>query len=158
MNRTDFVPIMYILAFVNTCGLLSYLFAVIDAPRSVATWSVVFFSLYISILTSQMYIFVKNLFTSVNFGKLIGVASMVGSIIALLSNVLYDNVTVRNGEYKRVMWGMIGAISSVYILFIPMAVFAARKKNKILNGSKQRSMTTLQPSRAPPSAVPSGDL
>lgn len=94
-----------------------------------------------------MYIFIKKLFTSVHYGKLIGTASMVGGVFSLTSNCLYNALTMRqfNGEPGPVMWGLCGAICASYLLLVPM-FFAARKKQKEINSRRiMRSKEAFSP-------------
>lgn len=119
--------------FVNSTGIMSYFFALMH--KTVCGYSaVICYSIYISIFTSQVYIFIKNLFTSVHSGKLIGFASMVGGVSSLLSNWLYETVTMKylNGDPKSVMWSMIGVLAASQILLIPMHIGARRKAEQIM--------------------------
>eukprot|EP00920_Eleutheroschizon_duboscqi_P008326 GHVT01019251.1.p1 GENE.GHVT01019251.1~~GHVT01019251.1.p1 ORF type:complete len:629 (-),score=62.27 GHVT01019251.1:1071-2957(-) len=90
----DTVTIMPVLILVNTSGVLCYVFTVTGSVACEYA-SAVCFTVYLSVFTSQVYCFVEETFSSVHFGKLIGTASCFGGLLSLLSNVLYDDVTVR---------------------------------------------------------------
>lgn len=130
--RADFVPIIPIMIFVNTMGVLSFLLAMCDSV-TMDYLSVAFFSVYISTFTSQVYILIKNLYTSVHFGKLIGIASMLGGVLSLSSKGLYDMLTMRSlkGNAAPVMWFLLAIICSAYLLLVPMYFAEKRKANEL---------------------------
>ncbi|KAL8273368.1 hypothetical protein Esti_002700 [Eimeria stiedai] len=132
----DFFPIVPIMIFVNTTGLLSFMFALFD--RVTSDWmSILFYSLYVSTFTSQVYIFIKHLFTSVHFGKLIGFASMLGGVFSLVSSALYNGLTMKllKEDALPVMLGLLLTIAAAYLLLIPM-YFQARKKEKKIHSQE----------------------
>lgn len=104
--RVDFVPFVYIMMLVNTTGALSFALAVLHG-LTLDFMAITCFSVYIAIFTAQVCIYIRNFFTSVKFGKLFGIASMLGGALSLVSNGLYDGITMRllNGNASPVMWG-----------------------------------------------------
>ncbi|XP_026190223.1 uncharacterized protein LOC34618029 [Cyclospora cayetanensis] len=126
---TDFVPVIYVMMVTNTAGALSFGLAIPEGLKK-DFFSVCCFSVYISIFSSQVYIFVKKHFTSLNFGRLIGVASMLGGLVSLVSNPLYQQVTMEHdqGDPDPIMWGIFYTICGAYFLLIFMAIVSSRKK------------------------------
>ncbi|XP_026190222.1 uncharacterized protein LOC34618030 [Cyclospora cayetanensis] len=152
---TDYVPIVPVMLFVNSTGVLCYVLALADGPI-VGYASITFFSIYISVFTSQVYIFIKEVFTSVHYGKLIGIASMVGGLLSLTSNWLYNGLTMRHfgGDVVPVLWGMFAVICFAYLLLIPM-FFGARKKQRLLKEQKVFLIPAeCASSRLPPASAP----
>ncbi|PFH36991.1 transporter, major facilitator family protein [Besnoitia besnoiti] len=123
INRIGIMPVILTL---NTIGLFTYV-CVVAAESVVAQYfSVVFFFMYISIFTTQMYVFVEATFDSAHFGKLIGFASLIGGLLSLISNVLYGDVTVGllNGNTQPVVMALI----VVLVLMYPLLLFMQKKK------------------------------
>ncbi|CBZ54815.1 putative transporter, major facilitator family domain containing protein [Neospora caninum Liverpool] len=119
INRIGIMPVILL---INTIGLLTYV-CVAAAEHVVAQYfSVIFFFMYISIFTTQMYVFVESTFDSAHFGKLIGVASLIGGLMSLISNVLYGNVTVGmlNGDTGPVVIVLLLVIVLMYPLLLTM--------------------------------------
>lgn len=132
---TDFISVVWVMIFVNASGLLSYVLAIIHSGYG-GMGSVAFFSIYISLFSSQVYIFVVNLFTSSHFGKLVGIVNLLGGLISLLSNYFYQQLTMEQnkGDPAPVMKGIIGAITFAFLILIPMAFLAKKKLGAIKAG------------------------
>ncbi|KFG41369.1 transporter, major facilitator family protein [Toxoplasma gondii p89] len=127
INRIGIMPVILML---NTIGLLTYV-CVVAAESVVAQYfSVIFFFMYISIFTTQMYVFVESTFDSAHFGKLIGVASLIGGLLSLISNVLYGDVTVGmlNGDTRPVVIALLAVIILMYPILLAMRTKRNRKK------------------------------
>ncbi|CDJ67450.1 transporter, major facilitator family domain containing protein, putative, partial [Eimeria necatrix] len=124
----DFVPIVYIMLVVNTAGALSYGLAISRGLVGDMV-SVCCFSVYISMFSSQVYIYIKDMFTSVNYGRLVGVASMVGGCLSLLSNELYKHYTdvPDTAAAEAVMWGVFGTVCGAYLLLLPMLLLSKKR-------------------------------
>ncbi|KAL8424325.1 hypothetical protein Efla_006053 [Eimeria flavescens] len=127
----DFVPIVPIMLFVNTAGLLSFLL-VLGGTVPFSWLSIACFSVYLSFFTSQVYIFIHDMFTSVHFGKLIGVASMLGGMLSLVSSLLYNELVRQlGGDARPVVFGLIVLICATYLLLIPIMLKAKQKQKEI---------------------------
>ncbi|CDJ49138.1 transporter, major facilitator family domain containing protein, putative [Eimeria brunetti] len=119
----DYVPVVYIMVLLNTAGALSYGLA-INKGLAGDMASVIFFSVYISFFSSQVYIYLKEIFTSTNYGRLVGVASMFGGGLSLLGSALYDTFTVgissSSSIQEKPMWGVFGIVCAAYLLLLPL--------------------------------------
>ncbi|KAL8273369.1 hypothetical protein Esti_002701 [Eimeria stiedai] len=124
---SDYISIAWVMIFVNAAGALSYLLAVVDKPGGVV--SVAFFSIYVGLFSSQVYIFVLNLFTSSHFGKLAGIVNMLGGVASLLSNQLYGS------KHDSVMWGLFATMCAAFVLLLFMA-FEARRKQRSMKAAQ----------------------
>lgn len=131
-RRTDFAPILWVMIFVNASGALSYLFAVWRGG-AIGLASVASFSIYIALFSSQVYIFVANLFTSSHYGKLVGIANLFGGLTSLISSFLYEELTMKQhaANPTPVMWGLFGAICFNFLFLLPMAFVAKRKRRQM---------------------------
>eukprot|EP00922_Rhytidocystis_sp_ex-Travisia-forbesii_P051454 GHVS01076365.1.p1 GENE.GHVS01076365.1~~GHVS01076365.1.p1 ORF type:complete len:569 (-),score=78.03 GHVS01076365.1:132-1700(-) len=121
----DFFGIMIILFVVCSFGLLSFLFVAI---RSTVTsyLSVIFFCFYISLLTSQLYCYVALTFDSRHFGKLVGTATLLGGVMALLALPLYNQLTLKVfGTVQPICWIFVGLLA---VMFAVIEVMAWRRR------------------------------
>ncbi|KAL8273367.1 hypothetical protein Esti_002699 [Eimeria stiedai] len=129
---TDYVPIVYVMIFSNAMGVMAFLLA--NIHNAVAGFSsITFFAIYLSIFTTQVFIFTKSLFTSVHFGKLAGIACMVGGFFSLFGQLLYNNLTVKTlrGNCAPVLWALFGVLLAAFFLLVPMARAANRKQTEL---------------------------
>lgn len=127
---SDFAPMVPVLAFINTCGVLAYLLPASSQIYELHVASVVFFSWYISILSSQVSIFLARVLPFVHFGKLVGTAKMLGGFFALVSTALYDEVTIGTlaGNPRAVLWGFVVTLCLLYPLLFTMFVYLRKKR------------------------------
>lgn len=90
----DTLNITRVLFIINTAGICMYGFSF---WRSYACGcvSVVFFTVYMSMYSSQIFVYVESTFAPQDFGKLGGLTLMIGGLVGLLTNPLYERVTVR---------------------------------------------------------------
>ncbi|PHJ23133.1 transporter [Cystoisospora suis] len=94
----DLIGILKVLVIVNTFGVLMYSFSfpkMIDATGYISSIS---FVMYISLFTSQVFVYIESTFSPNHFGKLIGIASMIGGLSSLVTNALYEDVTVKKND------------------------------------------------------------
>ncbi|KAL8446365.1 hypothetical protein Emag_004731 [Eimeria magna] len=124
---SDYISIAWVMIFVNAAGALSYLLAVVEKPGGVI--SVAFFTIYVGLFSSQVYIFVINLFTSSHFGKLAGIVNLLGGVASLLSNLLYGS------HHDSVMWALFGTMCAAFVILLFMA-FEARRKQRSLKAAQ----------------------
>ncbi|OEH74866.1 major facilitator family domain-containing protein [Cyclospora cayetanensis] len=145
---TDYIPIVYVMMFVNFTGAVSFLLAAYPIGDA-SIISVCFFSVYIAIFTSQVFIYIKSLFTSIHFGKLAGIACMLGGIISVSIERVYCQLTEKHfkGNYSPSLWAHFGILVCAYFLLIPMARAASRRQKEM---SSQRELVTQPTTRAIP--------
>ncbi|CBZ51905.1 conserved hypothetical protein [Neospora caninum Liverpool] len=95
----DVVGIIRVLVVMNTSGLLTYVFSFFKNDAT-GYLSAICFMIYMSLLTSQVYVYVEGTFSPNHFGKLIGLSNLTGGLLSLVSNPLYENITVNrdNGD------------------------------------------------------------
>lgn len=119
---------MPVILGLNGVGVLTYVCVTGATSIAAQYFSVIFFFVYISIFTTQMYVFVETTFDSAHFGKLIGVASLVGGLLSLVSNVLYGDITVGllAGNTKPVVVSLI----VVQVLMYPVLIAMMTRKKK----------------------------
>lgn len=127
---SDFAPMVPVLIFINTCGVLAYLPLALSRTDGPHILSVVFFSGYISILSSQVSIFLARVLPFVHFGKLVGTANMLGGIFSLVSTALYDQVAtgMLSGKPQAVLWGFVVILCLLYPLLVAMFVYLRAKR------------------------------
>lgn len=128
----DFISVIYIMIFLNIAGFLSVLLAAVRIT-ALGVASVIFFSVYMSLFSSQVYVCVAHLFSSVHFGKLVGVVNLFGGLFSLSSNYLYDKLTMKKhaGDPVPVMWGLLACLSLSLFVILPMAVAGHRKMRRL---------------------------
>eukprot|EP00920_Eleutheroschizon_duboscqi_P019542 GHVT01046560.1.p1 GENE.GHVT01046560.1~~GHVT01046560.1.p1 ORF type:complete len:183 (-),score=17.79 GHVT01046560.1:476-1024(-) len=134
----DAFSVMPVLLLVNTFGLLCYCFVISPSiPMQYA--ATVFFMLYVSVFTSQVYCFIEETFASRHFGKLIGLTSCIGGLLSLVSNILYEWLTVihLNGNFLPVCTAFIIALT-LSLLLLYFMWRDKRKKHKILIQQRAR--------------------
>ncbi|KAL8426536.1 hypothetical protein Efla_006601 [Eimeria flavescens] len=85
--------IIRVLYVTNTSGLLMYLFT-FGGVEALGYLSVICFTNYMSIFTSQVFVYIEQHFTYEHFGKLIGIIQMVGGLSSLACNPLYSEVAL----------------------------------------------------------------
>ncbi|PHJ22091.1 amino acid transporter [Cystoisospora suis] len=90
----DIFGILRIVAFVNTCGLLMYLSSIVKSDAA-GYVSVLLYCFYMSLFTSQVFVYIEETFSPAYFGKLIGLTAMCGGVLSLVCNPLYEYVVVR---------------------------------------------------------------
>lgn len=129
---TDYVPILNVMMFVNGTGAMTFILARFP-NKWTSILSVCFFSVYIAIFQSQVFIFTKTLFRSVHFGKLAGIALMLGGMLSLVFEETYKRITATclDGDSVPLLWAHVGVLISSYVLLIPMARAAKRKRADI---------------------------
>ncbi|KAL8451831.1 hypothetical protein Emed_001711 [Eimeria media] len=85
---SDAVGILPVMMAVNTAGLLAYLCSLSqDAAAGYA--SVLFFMVYMSLFSSQIFIYINAAFNSQHFGRLVGLVEMTGGLLSLVCNPVY---------------------------------------------------------------------
>lgn len=131
--RADCISITWVMLLVNASGALSYLLVIADGSLSANTNSVAFFCIFLGLFSSQVYIFVVTLFTSIHFGKLVGIVNLLGGVTSLISNVLYDTITIsqRGGDPLPVMKGIFTTTCCIFVVLVPMVYFARQKLKRI---------------------------
>ena len=92
----DVCGIVCVMFGLNTCGFLMYALAMMK-KEAAGYASVVFFCLYMSLFMGQVFVYIEGTFAPQHFGKLVGLAAMVGGLLSLLCNLLYE-VAVTGGE------------------------------------------------------------
>ena len=85
--------IIRVLFITNMSGLLMYLFTFGEVV-ALGYLSVLCFTNYMSIFTSQVFVYIEQHFTYEHFGKLIGIIQMVGGLLSLACNPLYSRVAL----------------------------------------------------------------
>lgn len=129
---TDFCPVVNIMMLINLCGALSFCFALIKTA-SFGTLSLCFFSVYVALSQTQVYIYIKRQFTSVHFGKLVGLVYLMGGVASLCSNVFPNWQALHESAHNAyfVVFVMVGLLIAAYVLLVPMAVLAKRKRKRL---------------------------
>lgn len=94
----DIIGILRVLVIVNTFGVLMYSFSFPKMVNSTGYISSIAFIMYMSLFTSQVFVYIESSFSPDHFGKLIGIASMVGGLSSLVTNALYEDVTVKKND------------------------------------------------------------
>eukprot|EP00921_Rhytidocystis_pertsovi_P002991 GHVQ01004987.1.p1 GENE.GHVQ01004987.1~~GHVQ01004987.1.p1 ORF type:complete len:665 (+),score=76.74 GHVQ01004987.1:972-2966(+) len=84
----DKIGILWVVMILNVDGIFVYLFALFD-NHSCKVISVLFFFVYTSFVLSNLYCYIADVFPTEHFGKLTGLASMVGGLFTLSSIGFY---------------------------------------------------------------------
>lgn len=92
----DLWGIVRLMLVLNSCGVLMYALAMVK-KEAAGYASVVFFCLYMSLFMGQVFVYVEGTFAPQHFGKLVGLASMVGGLLSLVCNLFYE-MAVTGGE------------------------------------------------------------
>ncbi|PHJ15953.1 amino acid transporter [Cystoisospora suis] len=90
----DTIHITRVLFIINTSGICMYGFS-FSGSYACGCISVVFFTIYMSMYSSPIFVYVESTFSPQDFGKLGGLTLMIGGLLGLLTNPLYERVTVR---------------------------------------------------------------
>ncbi|EPR60592.1 hypothetical protein TGME49_240810 [Toxoplasma gondii ME49] len=112
----DVVGIIRVLFVMNTSGLLTYVFSFFKTDAT-GYLSACCFMVYMSLLTSQVYVYVEGTFSPNHFGKLIGISNLTGGLLSLVSNPLYENITVNrdNGDPLCIQIAMTALLCVQYV-------------------------------------------
>ncbi|KAL8426749.1 hypothetical protein Efla_002263 [Eimeria flavescens] len=94
---SDSVGILPVMVFVNTAGLLAYLCTLSLQPAA-GYASVFFFTLYMSLFSSQIFIYIDATFNSRLFGRLVGLVEMTGGLLSLICNPVYAHAVGSHNE------------------------------------------------------------
>lgn len=106
--------IIKILLIINTSGLLMYLFT-FGFIEALGYLSVLCFMNYMSLFTSQVFVYIEQHFTYEHFGKLIGIIQMVGGLLSLACNPLYSEVAIQGENGIRIVqFVMVGLLLLQY--------------------------------------------
>lgn len=127
----DIWGIITILVIINTSGLLMYLFT-FGTVEALGYLSVLCFTNYMSLFTSQVFVYIEQHFTYEHFGKLIGIIQMVGGLSALACNPLYSKVALnenlKNG--LQLVQGIMVGLILLQFVWIALLVWLGRKDPK----------------------------
>lgn len=93
----DTIHITRVLFIINTSGICMYGFS-FSRFYACGCISVVFFTIYMSMYSSPIFVYVESTFSPQDFGKLGGLTLMIGGLVGLVTNPLYERVTVRLGK------------------------------------------------------------
>lgn len=129
--RTDFCPVVTMM-IINTCGALSFALVLAEDPI-IGTASLCFFSIYAALSPTQVYIFIKRHFTSVHFGKLVGMACLFAGVASLCSHIFPDWEALHESKSQArfVVYISIAIIIGAYFLLVPMAIIAKQKRKEL---------------------------
>ncbi|PFH36359.1 hypothetical protein BESB_045510 [Besnoitia besnoiti] len=119
----DMVGIFKVLFVINSAGLLTYVFSFFDSDGT-GYASALCFMIYMSLLTSQMFVYIEATFSPNHFGKLIGIGTMVGGLLSLVSNCLYEDVTVNRegGNPRSIQIAMTALLCVQYVWIATLAI------------------------------------
>lgn len=119
--------IIRVLFITNTSGLLMYLFTFGDV-EALGYLSVLCFTNYMSIFTSQVFVYIEQHFTYDHFGKLIGIIQMVGGLLSLACNPLYSEVALNEniGNGLRIVQGIMVGLLLLQFFWITTLVWLGR--------------------------------
>lgn len=90
----DLIGILKIFTLINTFGLMMYALS-LGRSDVCGYISVICFTLYVSLFTSQIFIYIEKTFSPAHFGKLIGIAVLIGGLLSFVCNPLYETVVVK---------------------------------------------------------------
>ncbi|OEH74143.1 hypothetical protein cyc_06171 [Cyclospora cayetanensis] len=85
---SDWTGILPVMAVVNASGVLSYLCSLSSNAGS-GYASVLFFMVYMSLFSSQVFVYVGEAFPASHFGRLVGTIELIGGLISLICNPVY---------------------------------------------------------------------
>lgn len=152
--------ILRVICACNTSGLLMYLFTWGGGPLGYL--SVLCFANYMSVFTSQVFVYIEQHFTYEHFGKLIGLIQMVGGLSSLACNPLYSKVALNpaipNG--LRLVQGVMVGLCCLQFCWIAALAWLGRsdKSPAQLRAKQQRAaglqLTDPSLSPAPRDSVP----
>ncbi|CBZ51206.1 putative amino acid transporter [Neospora caninum Liverpool] len=95
----DVFGILKILTVVNTFGVLMYATSMVRGfDNALGYTSVVLYTLYMSVFTSQIFVYIEATFSPQYFGKLIGLTAMCGGLFSVVSSSLYEHVVIGVGK------------------------------------------------------------
>lgn len=97
------LPIMFV---VNSTGVFCFGFVMIQTAAT-GYLSIINFCMYIALFTSQLFCFIEKVFDSRDFGKLVGIGTLVGGLIGLLSIPLYRVTVFSFNEDPRPVCGIL---------------------------------------------------
>lgn len=119
--------IIRVLFITNTSGLLMYLFT-FGGVEALGFVSVLCFTNYMSIFTSQVFVYIEQHFTYEHFGKLIGIIQMVGGLLSLACNPLYSKVALNENLSNglRIVQGVMVGLLLLQFVWISLLVWLGR--------------------------------
>lgn len=119
--------IIRVLFVTNTSGLLMYLFT-FGNVEALGYLSVLCFTNYMSIFTSQVFVYIEQHFTYEHFGKLIGIIQMVGGLMSLACNPLYSEVALNENVSNglRLVQGIMVGLLLLQFVWIVTLVWLGR--------------------------------
>lgn len=138
----DMYGIVKILYVVNSSGVLMYGLSFAKNANFPGYLSVIFFMIYMSLFTSQVFVYIEETFSPQHFGKLIGIASMVGGLLSLATNPLYEDVTLKkdHGNPLSIQIAMTALLCLQYATIVALGFL--RRKNPKPYGLKEDSAGT----------------
>ncbi|OEH75293.1 uncharacterized protein LOC34618879 [Cyclospora cayetanensis] len=120
--------ILRVIFITNITGLLMYLFTFSDI-EVLGYLSVLCFTNYMSIFTSQVFVYIEQHFTYDHFGKLIGIIQMVGGLFSLACNPLYSGVAL-NPDVKNglgIVQGIMVGLLCLQFVWITVLFFLGKR-------------------------------
>ncbi|KAL8453239.1 hypothetical protein Emag_001971 [Eimeria magna] len=123
--------IIRVLFVTNTSGLLMYVFT-FGSVEALGYLSVICFTNYMSIFTSQVFVYIEQHFTYDHFGKLIGIIQMVGGLSSLACNPLYSEVALNpniDNGLRIVQFIMVGLLLLQFVWIITLVFLGRHEKS-----------------------------
>ncbi|KAL8434843.1 hypothetical protein ACSSS7_002858 [Eimeria intestinalis] len=129
IDAAGVLPALYVL---NSSGLISYVFTVPRKPRGLGFASAFFFVFYISMLRGPVLIYLQTNYPSSFFGRLAGVASLLGGIMTLCLNPLLE-FALRDGGagIDKARAGIVSLLLLQYVWLTALFVRHKRKKRHL---------------------------
>ncbi|ESS33924.1 putative amino acid transporter [Toxoplasma gondii VEG] len=144
----DVFGILKVWMVVNTCGLLMYATSMIHGFHNAFGYtSVLLYTLYMSVFSSQVFVYIEETFSPQYFGKMIGLTAMCGGLLSMVSNSLYEHVVIGIGKGDPfIMQVALTVFLGIQYIWIAWLMWLKRKEP---NPYRSR------PARLPPSDNPS---
>ncbi|KAL8433477.1 hypothetical protein ACSSS7_003867 [Eimeria intestinalis] len=131
--------IIRVLFVTNASGLLMYVFT-FGSVEALGYLSVICFTNYMSLFTSQVFVYIEQHFTYEHFGKLIGIIQMVGGLFSLACNPLYSEVALNpniNNGLRIVQFIMVGLLLLQFVWIITLVFLGNHDKTPAQLRAKQ---------------------
>ena len=116
----------------NLSGVLSLLLCWLGDSVS-TTISVCLFCPYLVVSTPQVFLYTRSLFTSINFGRLSGVLCLVGGILSVIVEQVYQHLTEKHfkGSPKPILLLHAAVLAAAFLLLLPMGRAAVHKQAEL---------------------------
>lgn len=134
---SDCMGILPVMLIVNTAGLLTYLCSLSQQPTA-GYASVLFFMMYMSLFSSQVFIYIEKTFSTEHFGRLIGLVELTGGLFSLLCNPVYANA-VENPDGNGIMRVQMLVIMLLLFEFLVLGRLLILKKRRFARTCRTRT-------------------